>query len=113
VGVLGRRGGDALFELDLLRAAGRVAEALPAGVVCDLDQPVVRAMRALAALERAVGVEERRLGDVLGVALVVEDRERVAVNGVDMPTVELFQGELGGALGGRARWGHCSREAVM
>ncbi len=94
--VLGCRGGEALVELDLLRAARRVAEALPADVVRDLDQPVVRAMRALAALERAVGVEERRLGDVLGVGLVVEDRERVAVDGVDVP--------LGRASRRSARW---------
>ena len=109
--VVGCRGGEALVELDLLRAARRVAEALPADVVRDLDQPVVRAMRALAALERAVGVEEGRLGDVLGVGLVVEDRERVAVDGVDVPSVELLEGALGGALGWREQGRHCWRDA--
>ena len=96
--VLGRRGGEAFVELDLLRAARRVAEALPADVVRDLDQPVVRAIRALAALERAVGAEERRLGDVLRVGLVVQDRERVAVDGMDVPLVELLEGAVSGAL---------------
>ena len=85
VGVVGRRGARAsLVELDLLRSARRVAEALAADVVGDLDQPVVRRVRALAALERAVGVEEGRLGDVLGVGLVVEDGEGVAVDVVDV-----------------------------
>ena len=85
-------------ELDLLRAARRVAEALPADVVRDLDQPVVRAVRSLAALEGAVGAEERRLRDVFGVGLVVQDRERVAVDGMDVPLVELLEGALSGAL---------------
>jgi hypothetical protein len=112
VGVVGRGGGDALVELDLLRSARRVAEALPARVVRDLDQPVVRAMRALAALERTIGVEERRLGDVLGVGLVVQDCERVAVDRVDVPPVELLEGALGGALGMREHGRHCWRDAV-
>jgi hypothetical protein len=111
VRVLGRRCGEALVELHLLRAARRVAEALPADVVGNLDQPVVRAMRALAALERAVGVEEGGLGDVLCVGLVVEDRERVAVDGMDVPPVELLEGALGGALGLRDRGSHYWRDA--
>ena len=95
---MGRRGGEALVELDLLRAARRVAEALPADVVRDLDQPVVRAVRALAALEGAVGAEEGRLRDVFRVGLVVQDRERVAVDGMDVPLVELLEGALSGEL---------------
>ena len=106
VAVLGRRLGEVLVELDLLRATRRVAEALSADVVRDLDQPVVWAMRALAALEGAVGAEERRLGDVLGIGLAVQDREGVAVDGVDMLLVELLEGAIGGALGLRDRGSH-------
>ena len=51
------------------RRAG-LAPAHPADVVRDRDQPVVRLLRPLAPLERAVGVEERRLGDVLRVGRV-------------------------------------------
>ena len=94
VGVLGRRGGVRVVELDLARAARRVAEALAADVVRDLDQPVVRRVRALAALEGAVGVEEGRLGDVFRVGLVVEDGEGVAVDGVDVLAVEPLEGAV-------------------
>jgi hypothetical protein len=31
---------------------------------------------------------------------------------VDMPTVELFEGALGGALGVREQRGHCWRDAL-
>ena len=110
--VVGRRGGEAFVELDLLRAARRVAEALPADVVRDLDQPVVRAVRSLAALEGAVGAEERRLRDVFGVGLVVQDRERVAVDGMDVPLVELLEGALSGALRLRERGSHGWIDAV-
>src|SRR6266511_521024 len=91
VGVVGGGGGQRLVEGDLLRAARGIAEALPAGVVRDLDQPVVGALRALAPLEGAVGAEEGRLRNVFGVGLVVEDGERVAVDGVDVLLVEAFE----------------------
>ena len=58
---------DALVERDLARAALRLAEPLAADVVRDRDQPAVRLLRPRPALERAIGVEERRLGDVLRV----------------------------------------------
>jgi hypothetical protein len=45
-------------------------------------------VRALTALERAVRVEEGRLGDVLRVGLVVQDGEGVAVDGVHVLRVE-------------------------
>ena len=106
VGVLGRGCGERLVELDLLRPPRGVAEALPADVVRDLDQPVVRLVRALAALEGAVGAEERLLGDVLGVGLVVEDRERVAVDGVDVLLVEPLEGAVSGARSLREDGGH-------
>ena len=48
--VVGGGRGSALVELDLLGPPRRVAEALAADVVGDLDQPVVRALGALAAL---------------------------------------------------------------
>ncbi|HEY2072287.1 MAG TPA: hypothetical protein VGG88_01795, partial [Gaiellaceae bacterium] len=56
--------GDVVVELDLLRAPRRAAEAMEADIVRDLDQPVERRARILAALERPVRVEERRLRDV-------------------------------------------------
>ena len=68
--------------------ARRVAEALATNVVGDLDQPVVRRVRALTALERAVRVEESRLGDVLRVGLVVQDGDGVPVDGVHVLGVE-------------------------
>ena len=81
-------------EGDLLRAALRVAEALPADVVGDLDQPVVRKVGALPAGEGAVGREERDLGDVLGVGLVVQDGQRVAIDRVHVLLVQPLEGAV-------------------
>src|SRR5262249_16750296 len=50
--VVDDRLGELLVQLDLVRAALRLAEALPADVVRDRDEPVLRGARALAALER-------------------------------------------------------------
>src|SRR6202011_4926367 len=57
----------------------------------DLDQPVVRALGPLAAGERAVGAEEGGLGDVLCVGLVVQDGERVSVDGVEVLLVKALE----------------------
>jgi hypothetical protein len=62
--------------------------------VRDLDQPVLRLARLLAPLEGAVGVEERRLGDVLGVRGVAEHRERVAVHVLDVAPVKALEGAV-------------------
>ena len=107
VGVFGGRGGERLVELDLLGAARGVAEALAADVVRDLDQPVVRLVRALAALEGAVGAEERLLRDVFGVGLVVEDREGVAVDRVDVLRVHPLEGAVSSSRSLREDGGHC------
>ena len=72
--------GELVLEDDLARAPLRLAEALAADVVRDRDQPVLRGARAFALLHRAVRVEEGRLRDVLGVGLVAQHDERVAVD---------------------------------
>src|SRR5439155_12381824 len=64
--------GELLVQLDLVRASLRLAEALAADVMGDGDEPVLGRAWLLAALEGAVGVEERRLRDVLRVGLVAE-----------------------------------------
>jgi hypothetical protein len=56
--------------------------------VRDLDQPVVRLDRPRTALEGAVRVHKRRLRHVLRVGRVVQERERVAVHVLDVPSVE-------------------------
>jgi hypothetical protein len=96
--VLARRGCERVVELDLAWAPRRVAESLATDVVGDLDQPVVRRVRALATLVGAVGVEEGRLGDVLGVGLVVEDGQGVAVDRVDVIAIKPFEGAVCGAM---------------
>ena len=72
--------GDVLVELDLAWSRLFLPEALLDRVARDRQEPVRRLARANALLERAVGVQERRLRDVLGVRVVSEDRERVAVD---------------------------------
>ncbi len=57
----------ALSQLDLGRTAHRQPVALPAHVVGNRDQPVVRRAGSLALPERAVGVQKRGLGDVFRV----------------------------------------------
>ena len=84
-------GRDVAVELDLARPRLLLAEALPDQVVRDRDQPVRRLARLLAALERAQGVDERRLGDVLGVGAVAEDGVDVAVDLGRVGAVQLVQ----------------------
>jgi len=54
----------------------------------DGDQPVLGRARPLALLHRAERVEEGRLRDVLGVGLVAQDDERVAVDVAGVLAVE-------------------------
>src|SRR5207248_3792414 len=86
--------GELLVQLDLVRAALRLPEALPADVVGDRDEPVLGGARLLSALERAVGVHEGRLRDVLRVGLVAEDDERVAVDVTRVLFVEPLEGSV-------------------
>jgi hypothetical protein len=65
--------------------------------VRDLDQPVVRGVRAFAAPVGAVGAEEGGLGGVLRVGLVVEDGEGVAVDRVYVLLVEPLEGAVSAA----------------
>ena len=86
--------GELLLEDDLVRPALRLAEALPADVVRDRDQPVLRRARALASLEGLVGVEEGGLRDVLGVGLVAQDDECVAIDVARVLAIEALKGAV-------------------
>jgi hypothetical protein len=77
--------------MNLGRTTGCLAESLPADVVRDHDQPVMGLGRALAALERTVGVHERRLRDVLRIRGVPGDRERIPVDVSDMRPVKALE----------------------
>ncbi len=102
--------GELLLEADLGRAPLRLAEALAADVVRDRDQPVLGLLRALAALEGAIGVEERRLGDVLGVRLVPEHDEGVAVHVARVLAVEPLKRAIV-AQTPREDWSHPLKDA--
>ena len=97
--VVGRRVRDVLDELHLRRPGGRLAPPLPDDVLCDRDEPARRVARGVAALERAQGVHERRLGDVLRVGVVPEDRVRVAVDVTDVMPVEVVERSSGAGAG--------------
>ncbi len=84
-----------VLERHLARAVAGLAPAHPTDVVGDRDQPVVRPVRAVAALERSIGVEERRLGDVLGVGRVREQGQRVLVDVARVALVELLEPAIG------------------
>ena len=82
---------DVSLERDLLDAPARGCVARARHVVRDLDQPVVRLERFLAACERAVGVHERRLRDVLRVGGITKERERVVVDVLDVASVQRLE----------------------
>jgi len=92
------RGLGSLLERNLARPAAGLAPAHPADVVRDRDQPVVRLLRALATLVRAVGVEEGGLGDIFRVSRVRQQRERVLVDLARVLSVELLEGTVAGPL---------------
>ena len=84
------RTGDPVVELHLTRPGLLVSESLLDRVARDRQQPVRRFPRSHAPLERAVGVQERRLRDVLGVGAVAEHRVRVPVDLGAVPAVEVI-----------------------
>jgi hypothetical protein len=92
--LLGHDLADAIVELDLVGATLRLAETLPADVVGDRDQPVLRVARPLAALIGAVRIQKRRLRDVLGVRGLPEDGERVPVHVADVLPVDPLEGPV-------------------
>ena len=104
--------GELFLEGDLVRPALRLAEALAADVVRDRDQPVLRRAGALALLERAVGVQEGRLGDVLGVGFVTQDDERVAVHVARVLAIEALEGAVR-AEALRENWRHTYEDALF
>ena len=84
-----------LEQRQLRGPALQLAEALAADVVRDRDQPVLRLLGPLAALERAIRVQERRLGDVLRVGPVVDDGEGVAVDVACVAAVDALERTVG------------------
>ena len=81
-----------LVERPLARAAERGAKAPAPHVLGDRQQPGARRLGLRASQHRAVGVDERRLGDVLGVLAVAERAQRGPVDVAAMPAVELLEG---------------------
>jgi len=77
-----------VLQHDLDRSSGSLAVSLPAHVLRDRDQPVSGRARALARTERAEGVQERRLGDVLRLVEVANEAERVPVHVGNVPLVQ-------------------------
>ena len=109
--VVGLERGNIAVELDLSRPRLLLAEALPDQVVRDRDQPVRRLARLLAPLERAQGVHECRLRDVLGIGSVAKNRVDVAVDLRRVGAIEFIQvgfgldpGRSGGHHSVDARW---------
>ena len=94
-GLVDRRCRDALVPDDLLGPPRQQPEPLPALVVGDLEQPVARELGPVAAPECPVGVEERRLRNVLRIGRIPQDREDVAVDVVDMTRVEALERAVG------------------
>jgi hypothetical protein len=82
-------------ELDFLRAHGAKASPPADDVSRDGEEPRARLLRPVAAPQRAKGVQERSLGDVLclvGIAHVAQHR---AVNLAPVPTVDPLEGTIG------------------
>jgi hypothetical protein len=60
--------------------------------VRDRDQPLSRVPRAFASLVRAVRLQERGLGDVLGIVAIPQDHQRVPVHVLDVRAVQPLEG---------------------
>src|SRR5215208_7162702 len=92
------RRGDRLGLLqDALRAASAVAVVVRGEVVGDADEPgAERAPVRLApgSLEVPIRLEERLLGDVLGVVMVTDAVVRVRVDVAQMVAIELLEGAI-------------------
>ncbi len=91
--------GDALVELDQTWSRLLLPESLLDRVAGDGEEPVRRLARAHALLERAIGVQEGRLRDVLGVGVVAEHRVRVSVDlraVAPIEVVDLARSEVAG-----------------
>jgi hypothetical protein len=87
--------GDVVLEGHLGRTPGGLAEPLPADVVGDGDQPVLGLLWPAPLLDiGAIGVQERRLGDVLGVGGIPHDGERVPIHVSDVSFVEALEGPV-------------------
>ena len=94
-GVVADRVGDVVLEGHLGRTPRGLAEPLPADVVGDGDQPVLGLLRPAPLLDvGAIGVQEGRLGDVLGVGGIPHDGERVPIHVSDVSLVEPLEGPV-------------------
>src|SRR4029450_4237615 len=95
--------GEPLVELDEPRSRLFLSEALLDCVACDSEKPVGGLPGPDALLERAIGVQERRLGDVLRVGVIAQDRVRVAIDLAAVTAVQvidLARGEVAGFRNG-------------
>ena len=101
------RARDVLVELHLSRSRLLLTEALLDRVARDCQQPVRRLPRTHALFERAVGIQERRLGYVLRVCVVAEDGVRVAIDLCPVLPVEVVHCARGDVR--RFGGGHPSR----
>ena len=80
---------DVVLEGNLRGPPCGLAKALAADVVGDGDQPVLGLFRPVPLLDiRAVGVQEGRLRDVLGVGRVPHDSQGVAIDVTDVSSVD-------------------------
>ena len=94
------------LELDFRRAPRGLAKVLKAQIVRDRPQPTAWRARALAAQQRPIGVQERRLGDVLRVGRAVQHHQRIAIHSGGVTPIERFERPLGpSAQAQRARHG--------
>jgi predicted MFS family arabinose efflux permease len=93
-GLVGRGGRRPVVPLDLTRPPSGGAEALPALVVGNLEQPVAGLLRLLAAREGPEGAEERRLRRILGVRGIAQDCQHVPIDLVHVGSVEALEGAL-------------------
>jgi hypothetical protein len=102
--VILRRLDELGVELHLRRAQGAGTKAPAADVPRDGEKPRARALGPVAAAERAVGVQERHLRDVLGLVWVAEIAQERAVHARTVRPVQSLERRLefrgGSRLGG-------------
>ena len=93
--VVGDRIRDVVFEGDLGGPPCGLSKALAADVVGDGDQPVLGFFRPVPLLDiRAVGVQEGRLRDVLGVRRIPHHGQGVAIDIADVSSVHPLEGAV-------------------
>ena len=79
---------EMILERNLVGASRNACIPAAGGVVRNRDQPVLRLLDLLAALHRAVRVQEGRLCHVLRVGRIAKQCQRIAIDVVDVPPIE-------------------------